>query len=168
VYQYFKTDWSFLLEAQMTIYIKAIPSSNGTPIVKDGSMEQVLNRNQATLMSYDDADLFCRQARLHWPDATWTIERVSSRHLVKGERWFGVELGASARRALGSIRNVFSKDLILDSSDGEEHALACYKDAAAENIDEKKRDLRSVFCVNNPMPSRIDPSDRSLHSQSPR
>jgi hypothetical protein len=49
-------------------------------------MEQILDRNQATLMSYDDADLFCRQARLHWPDATWTIEPVLTKYLVKGQR----------------------------------------------------------------------------------
>ena len=63
---------------------------------------------------------------------------------------------------VGPVGNVFGEDSVLNSADGENHTLTQLKFPAAENIYEKKGDLRAVCRLDNPVPSLVKTLDRSL------
>ena len=69
----------------MTAYIR-VATVGGTAPVADG-FDLVYSRDDATKISYDDADFFRKRAYEKFPEIDWRIEEVErGKYFVRGEK----------------------------------------------------------------------------------
>jgi hypothetical protein len=77
---------------------------------------------------------------------------------------YGLSGLASVLRRVSEFEgDVFCKCLFLNPSEGEIYTLTYRKCSAAENIDEKERELLALFCLDYSMALSVKTLDCSLH-----